>query len=156
VGRWARVLLLGAALGFGAPEAAQAQAAPVMPSVPSDVSLGVVVVRATREGRRLDPRLAQLAQHLERMPFTAFDLVQEHRWRLHDRGRQDIALPDGRTTTLVLLSHNGDEAKVAVSSRRPGADPVETVLTIHRDRAFVYALRTGPDAALLLRVDVHY
>jgi hypothetical protein len=158
IARLVGAVIAAAALSIATPTPAHAQAATVMPSsVPSDAQLGIVVIRASQgDVPRLDPRLSGWSHHLASLPFQVFDLVAEHKWRVHDGGRQELALPEGRSTTLTLSSHGPTEAKVSLSSRHAGHEPIETVLTVKRDRAFFYVLRTGKDSALLLRVDVHY
>lgn len=160
-----RVLAVGLALAAASGPVALAQQpptpAPVMPaSVPAKVSVIVRVIDASSERAYVDPKLAGWASALAKTPFSSFTLLQERTLLLPDGDGGTLSLPDGRTLALQLTSHNSTEATVAVSSRRAGAEPVETTLTITRNRAFMYVLRLSQPGqaghALLLKVDVRY
>lgn len=132
--------------------------APVMPSpLPARAAVVVHTVVATRDGARMDPRLAEMSSVLLRTGFTSFSSAGETRLLLADGATGAIELPDGRTVRLTLGRHLQEEAHVVLRTERPGTEPVETALSVRRNRAFLYAVKTQrPDSAFLLMVDVRY
>lgn len=156
----ARVALC-AALGLATPAAAQTpppRVAQVMPSpVPARVEMQVQVIRASKDGTRMDPKLAAMAATLQRTPFTDFALVDERRFRLTDGASQMFGVLGGHEVTLTLTAHQPTEAKVRITLQRKGVEPIEADLTIKRDRAFMYVIQTDDKrTSLLLKVDVRY
>lgn len=148
------LLLAGPAALAGPPT----QPAPVMPAqVPARVQVQVRVVRASYGAVALDPRLSGVASALQRTGFQAFSQLDDQVMLLADGQRGNVVLPDGRTVSLTLVRHAPEEAQVHVQVQRQGAEPVVTALTVKRDRAFLYALKTPePQVALLLLVEVRY
>lgn len=152
---WLALLLGGPALA--APAQAPAPA-PVMPSqVPARVGLTVRVVQATKGEPGMDPRLESVASVLLRTGFSTFGLADQQAFKLADGASSRLLLPDGRTVSLTLTAHLPDVAHVTLRTERPGAEPVETSLSVKPERAFVYAVKTSrPDLVYLLLVDVRY
>ncbi|MCA9570905.1 MAG: hypothetical protein KC656_23855 [Myxococcales bacterium] len=140
------------------PAQAQPAPAPVMPtSVPARVDVTVRVIEASSKGTRVDPRLAAQAASLKSTPFTAFQLLDEQRFKLPDGRSAEVVLRDGRRVTLTLRGHDTRAARVHVAIHRGGPERVETDLTVARDRAYMYVLRTAEaGVSLLLEVDVAY
>lgn len=137
--------------------AAAQPAAPVMPDVPARVAVTVTVIRASSEQAPIDPRLAAILPTLMRTPFRGFDWVREQTMRLADGQSGDLSLDGGRVLRLRLVGHDRGQARIEATYQRPGHPPAVTDLTVHRDRAFLYALRGDvPGTGLLLRIDIRY
>lgn len=156
----ARALALALALlGGGLAHAQPAPVpAPVMPStLPARVDLTVRVIEASKRGSGMDARLSAQAASLRSTPFTSFRLLDEQRFKLPDGRSAEVQLADGRLVTLTLGAHDPRAARVHVAIHRGGPQRVETDLTVARDRAYMYVLRTAdPEVSILLEVDVAY
>lgn len=157
--RW----ILPCALMLAMPPVASAQQppaprpAPVMPSeVPAKVEIRVQVIRATKGGGGLDPKLSSLAATLSKLPFDSFTLVQEESYRIADGAAVELPISSKRVVRLRLGSHNSTEARVEVTYTHEDADPVDMQVSIKRNRAFLSVLRGGDGGALLLKIDVGY
>lgn len=154
--RW---LLVVGLLGAVAPMAEAApEPAPVMPSpVPARAQVHVTVVRATKGSGTIDARLADEAAALQRTGFQGFTQVDRQVYLLADGQTGALVLPDGRTVRVGLQRHDPVQAQIQVRAERAGTEPIVTAVTVKRDRAFVFALKT-PEAntAILLLVEVRY
>ncbi len=145
--------------GPAVPAWAQAPApAPVMPSpLPARVRVSVRVVVATQEAPRLDERLAAVAPMLTKTGFSSFTSAGSEEFLLADGASGRVVLPDGRTVHIQLTRHQTEDAQLVVRTERPGAEAVETSISVRRNRAFVMAVRTPqPDRAFLLLIDARY
>ena len=157
--RW----VLPLALSLAAPASALAQQpppahpAPVMPSeVPAKVEIRVQVIRATKGGAGVDPKLSSLAATLAKLPFDSFTLVQEESYRIADGAAVELPISSKRVVRLRLGSHNSTEARVEVTYTHEDAEPVDMQVSIKRNRAFLSVLKGGDNGALLLKIDVGY
>lgn len=156
--RWLLALWLSAsATGVALAQPAPPAPAPVMPSdVPAKVEIKVQVIRATKGGAGVDPRLQAIAPTLARLPFDSFTLVQEESYRMADGVAVELPLSSKRLVRMRLGSHNSTEARVEVTYTHDVSDPVEMQVSIKRNRAFLSVLRGSDDGALLLKIDVGY
>jgi len=156
--RWVAAVLLLGSVGLAWPEAASAQTpAPVMPSVPARVQVGVTVIRASGGEPHMDPRLKAIASALSRTPFSRFEWVRDGSVRLADGRSEAVDLGSGRRLVLTMARHDATAAHVEVRYERPGAAPAVTSLTVHRDRAFFFSLKGDrPGEAVLLQLAVRY
>lgn len=157
--RW----ILPLALALSAPVSARAEPAPaprpapVMPSdVPAKVEIRVQVIRATKGGAGIDPKLSGLAATLTKLPFDSFTLVQEESYRIADGAAVELPISSKRVVRLRLGSHNSTEARVEVTYTHEDSDPVDMQVSIKRNRAFLSVLKGGDNGALLLKIDVGY
>lgn len=155
--RWVLALLLvGASTAYAQPSPTPTPA-PVMPAaVPAKVEVRVQVIRATKGGGGLDPRLNTLSSALAHLPYDSFTLVQEESYRIADGAAVELPISAKRLVRLRLGSHNSSEARVEVTYTRENAEPVDMQLSIKRNRAFLSVLKGSDDGALLLKIDVGY
>lgn len=152
-------LAAGVALGAFVPGGvALAQTpAPVMPTVPARVVVGVTVIRASGGEPSMDARLQAIASALRRTPFTRFQWVRDGTVRLADGRSEAIDLGGGRRLVLTMSRHDAKAAHIEARYERPGAAPAATELTVHRDRAFFFSLKGDrPGEAVLLQLSVRY
>lgn len=168
--RWMRIASLAlVAWSFLAP---QAHAQPVPPpprglpgGVPAPapasarVSVQVMVVHATNQGNRIDPRLTDILQNLRAMPFsqfTSFTLLTEDTVQLQDGGLGVIDLAGGRKLKLDLLSHDDEQAKLRVRLIKDDTKLLDATISVHRNRMFTFAGPRYDEGFLILPVSVRY
>ena len=126
-------------------------------TVPAKVDVRVQVIAASATEPAIDPRLESLKPALERLPFKGYRVLHEEGERIADKGLLNFVVRKQRAVELHLHAHNDREAKVTLRTHREGREPVETDLTIRRNRSFLYVLRDGEaGGALLLKIELRY
>jgi hypothetical protein len=119
------VALVLAAVGLGAPAAAQA-----------DVPVAVRVIKGSRQGpARVDPRLDDLKRQLSPLAYVRWEQVQERSFDLA-RGRAAfVELPGGDQVGVTLQERRGDTVtiEVALASRN-----TQSRLTVQKGQRIVH------------------
>jgi hypothetical protein len=119
------VALVLAAVGLGAPAAAQA-----------DVPVAVRVIKGSRQGpARVDPRLDDLKRQLSPLAYVRWDQVSEARLDLARGKTEFVALPGGEQAALTLQERRGDTVtfEVALTSRN-----TQSRLTVEKGQRIVH------------------
>jgi len=155
-------VLMVLAVGASIPDTAHAQqrrpapGAPTKAPVPNRVGVEVMVVHATKDETRVDPRLKDVMRQLRFTNFKGFKLLQEHDAVLTDGADTSVSVVGGRKLRVRLLSHNASQAKVQIRMMKDGNKILDTTVTIKRGMAFLIGGPNYQGGKLILPITVNY
>ncbi len=163
------LVLLAAVLALLAPApAAWAQAArppvatkhpPVRqaPARAGRVQLRVLVVHATNEHDRVDPRLGQLTRYLSHLRFSGYTLLETESLTLAVDAPQTFTIEGGRRVTVELLSRDDKRARMRVQiTASKGGKLLDTTLSVNRNGTFFVAGPRYKNGVLILPLTARY
>ncbi len=144
-----------------APEAwAQGRDAPTRPapsaSAAQQVDIEMMVVHATNDHDRVDPRLRSLLPHLRHLNYTGFDVLEVRRDELETREETTFAIVGERRMNVRLLEVDDRQAKVRVRMYNQKGRVLDTTVSIHRNRSFIVAGPQHEGGVLILPVTARY
>jgi len=155
-----RLLLFLAALLALAPTSARAD------DVPSDryaeqgksdkVSLRVMVVHATSNGNKIDPRLQNLTKYLSHLKYTSYELLQTHTAELGANGKQSFAIEGGLKVTIELLAKEEAKVRMRVVMARGAEKLLDTTVSMNRNATIIVAGPKYQGGILVLPLTARY
>jgi hypothetical protein len=125
--------------------------------VPRQITVKVMVVRATNANSTVDPELRAMVARLQRYNYKGFRLVDTRSGTLTDGNTTTFAIAGDRQLEVHLLSHDAAQAKVRlVLFGAKGRQNLDTTVSIHRNRQFLVLGPSLGEDALVLPVSVKY
>lgn len=124
--------------------------------VSGKVDLQVMVVHGTDSHARIDASLKPIMKHLRYMPHKGYTLLSQADHDLGVGGHHGFPLAGGRRLDVKLISVDASQAKIRVEVYQGKVRKMESVLAVHRNKAF---LITGPkhdNGELILAITPRY
>ena len=166
--RWGRLLLQAALLLLlgGVPTAwAQGRPPPDRRPVPTkpqpppptqEVEVEILVVHATNDHQKVDPRLRSLLPHLRHLNYTGFDVLDVRRDDLSERDETSFGIAGGRRMQVELLDVDPSRARMRVRMYDGQRRLLDTTVSIHRNRSFIVAGPKHQGGVLILPMTARY
>lgn len=130
------------------------------PSAPAPVSgkvnVELMVVHGTDAHNRIDASLKPIMQHLRFMPHTGYTLLSQADHDINQGGHHGFPVEGGRRVDVKLISLDGRQAKIRVEFYQGKVKKMETVLAIHRNKAFVIVGPKHDNGELILAITPRY
>ncbi len=123
--------------------------------VPSKADLEVLVVHGDESGK-IDARLKPIMRHLRYMPHTGYRLLRRDDRFLGVGADHAFELVDGLKLKVSLVSLTGTQAKIRVEMFHGEARKMDSVLAVHRNKAFLIAGPKHEDGELILAITPKY
>jgi len=133
---------------------APTQQAPAPVSGKVDVQL--MVVHGTDAHKRIDASLKPIMQHLRYMPHTGYTLLSSDNHDIGVGGHHDFPVEGGRKVDIKLISVDARQAKIRVEFYQGKVKKMETVVAIHRNKAFVIVGPKHDGGELILAITSRY
>lgn len=154
-------LALAAAPAWAGPPAVAplvaASAAQAAPLKANQVELSLLVVHATEDHSRVDPKLKSLSRYLQHMRYTGFELLDEHVSRLTVGSSQSFSIEDGRKLQVNLLSKDEKRARLRVQIHgAKGTKLLDSTLSVNRNGTAIFGGPKFKDGVLVLPVSAKY
>jgi hypothetical protein len=124
--------------------------------VAAPVTLEVLVVHATSDHERVDPRLAEMRARLSHIAFTGFSVIDEHEVRIAPGEDSGITVTGGRRLRVELVERNNTSATVRFQLFKGEKKTMDTTVSIKRNRSFIIAGPKHDGGVLMLPLSVRY
>jgi len=129
-----------------------AQNAPVAGKV--DVEL--MVVQASNDHNRVDPKLQSILKHLKFTNFKGFTHLSSERHQLAQGQDHTYTVAGGRRVKIILLARDEKRAKLRIQMFNAKNKILDTTVSVHRNKSFMVAGPRHAGGVLLLPVTPRY
>jgi len=149
--------MMGLALALlGSPNLAHAQdAAASEAPVPKQVELVILKVKASTDGKFVDPKLEHVARLLGHLNFTNFEYLGEHTWKVSDGQTKSLTVADLKLD-VTMVSHDEKFARVQVVVFRDGKKVTEHSQSVPRQKIAMIGARSEDAGAIFLPIRAIY
>lgn len=120
------------------------------------VRIDALVVHASNDSQRVDPRLQGLQSKMARMGYTGFEVLDAHTDTISPGQTATVSVVGGRRLRVGFIERDARNAKVRIQLFHGSDKKLDTTVTMPRDRAFVVAGPKYQGGILLFPITVSY
>lgn len=120
------------------------------------VSVRLMVVHATMNHKRVDPRLQKLTRYLSHLRYTGYDLLQIQSVDLGPKGKESFSIEGGARVEIQMLSKDEKRCRLRVQMTRGGSKLLDTTLSVNRNGTFIVAGPKHKGGILVLPLTARY
>ena len=128
---------------------AQAEQAPV--------HVELLVIYATKEHNKQDPKIQHLLKYFKNYAFTGYELRDTHKTKLVEAQEHIFTLPQKAKVTVKIQSYDDQNAKVHVKIRgEDGHNFLDAKMVVKRNGHFIVAGPKFEKGILILPMSLQY